>query len=121
MAAVAAALNLAANAIAGAIAEVSLHSDDPGVNGTANELTGGGYERDDSAAWNNASNGVASLNGTIQFNGPGTSSTNNAQYIGFWTTGGAQFLGSAQLSTPKTIGPGDTLTITAAPISVTAA
>lgn len=116
-----ASLTLAANAIKNAIAEVSLHSDNPGGEGTANELTGGGYTRDTSASWNNAVNGVASLNGTIQFNGPGTSSTNNAQYIGFWTTGGAQFLGSAQLSTPKTIGPGDTLTITAAPISVTAA
>lgn len=119
MAAHARALNLAADAIAGAIVEVSLHSGAPGTEGTANELSGGGYDRV-AADWSAASGGTAALSGTFQFSGPASSSADNAQYIGFWNSGGL-FLGSAQLSAPKTIGPGDTLTITAAPITVAAA
>lgn len=112
------ALNIAANAIADAVVKVSLHTTDGSTSGSG-ELTGGTYAKinTDTSKWGNASGGVCALSGTLVFNGPGGSSA--VTHLGFWATGDV-WLGSAKLSATKTIGPGDTLTITAAPISVAA-
>lgn len=105
-----AALNLAADGIATNVTSMTLHI----ANGT--QITGGDYAAK-TPTYSSASGGVAALSGPVVFDGPGTSAT--VTQIGLWN--GATLLGMASLSASKTIGPGDTLTITAAPISVTAA
>lgn len=108
-----AALNLAANGIAGAVTQLSLHSGDPGSSGTSNELSGGNYTREN-ASYNPASGGTADLSASVEFGGPASST--QVQYLGFWASG-PTFLGSVALSSAKTLTSDDTLTITAAPIT----
>ena len=47
MAATNTALNLAVAGLASQVVELSLHTGDPGGSGTANELTGGAYDREE--------------------------------------------------------------------------
>lgn len=110
-----AALARAANGLASTVTQFSLHTNDPGSNGTANEISGGAYERRP-VAYGTTSNGTASITGNVVFQGP--AGTPTVTHLGFWA--GSTFLGWSLLSAPKTIGTGDTLTITAAPITVTA-
>lgn len=120
MAAQTAALNLAADGIADGVTALSLHTTDGSTTGTG-EISGGSYTRaavTTDFTYGAASGGTAALSGSVVFDGadaPGDTVT----HLGFWA--GSTWLGSAELSTPKTIGPGDTLTITAAPITVSAA
>lgn len=108
------ALNLAANGIASNVTHLSLHTTNGGSTGTG-ELSGGSYARK-VPSYGTPSNGTVALSSSVQFDGPGSEAT--VQFLGFWN--GSTWLGSAQLSANKTIGPGDTLTITAAPITVSA-
>jgi len=127
MAAQTAALNHAADGIANKVGFLALYSDaaNPDLSsGTSGELSGGGYARASAAAtdfdYAAASSGTAALTGSVVFDGPASSTV--VRYLGFWSNDGTPvYLGSAQLSADKTIGPGDTLTITAAPITVSAA
>jgi hypothetical protein len=90
--------------------KISLHTADPGATG-ANEVTGGSYARL-SAGYNAASGGVCALAATLSFNGmPAVTVT----HIGLWdSTGTPKFLQGAALAASKTLGAGDTLSLTAA-------
>lgn len=119
MAAQEAALNLAADAIGDAVVEVSLHTTNGSTDGSG-EISGGTYDRlaTTTSTWSAPSGGTVTLVGTLEFNagtGPDT-----VTHLGFWAAGDT-WLGSAALSASKTISSGDTLTITAAPITVSAA
>lgn len=81
--------NARAEATAGLIVEVSLHTDDPGADGTANEVSGGGYSRQ-SPQFGSASDGTVGLTEPMEFSGPGETSV---EYAGLWGDGGA-FLGA---------------------------
>lgn len=118
MAAQEAALNLAADAIGDAITQVSLHTTDGSTDGSG-EITGGSYAKiaTDANKWGAPSGGTCALVGTLVFDA-GTG-PDLVTHLGFWA--GATWLGSAELSASKTISSGDTLTITAAPITVSAA
>ena len=113
MAATNTALNLAVAGLASQVTELSLHTDDPGGSGTANELTGGAYDREE-VTYGSPSNGTAEITTGVVFGGPAAPST--VTHIGFWDDN-STFLGSVTC-TNKTIGPGDTLTVTSAPITV---
>lgn len=62
---------------------LSLHSDDPGADGTLNELTGGdpAYARQ-SAVYNAAGSGERLLDADVTFDVPGDSTV---AYVGKWT------------------------------------
>lgn len=115
-----AALNLAADGIATNVTHLSLHSTGGGGAAGGNELTGGSYARRVEASghfsYATAGSGTAALTGSVVFQGPG--STVTVVELGFWN--GSTWLGSATLSASKSLGSGDTLTITAAPITVSA-
>lgn len=89
--------NVAANAVATAVAYLSLHSANPGPTG-ANELAGGtpAYARI-AVTWNGAVAGVAALNGDKTFNVPAGATV---AYVGAWSapTGGT-FYGSDDVTT----------------------
>lgn len=59
---------------------ISLHSGDPGVSGTANEVTGGGYARQP-ATFASAANGEKALSATVSFT---TSPSQAVTHLGFW-------------------------------------
>jgi len=81
--------NRRADATAALINECSLHSSDPGSNGTTAEWSGGGYTRV-APSFSAASGGVAGLSDPMDFSGePST----EANFMGFWA-GDGQFLGS---------------------------
>lgn len=86
-----AALNAAANGVAGVAAFMSLHSAAAGSGG-ANEVSGGGYVRK-AVTWNAASGAIASASGTpIAFDGPASSAVAE---IGLWSaSSGGTFYGS---------------------------
>ncbi len=89
-----AALNAGADAIAGVISHVSLHSADPGGTG-ANELTGGGYARQP-VTWGSATGTVVSPTGTLSFSG---TASQGVTHVGFWTAlSGGTWRGSAPLT-----------------------
>ena len=113
MAATNTALNLAVAGLASQVVELSLHTGDPGGSGTANELTGGAYGREE-VAYGSPSNGSVEITAAVTVEGPGREAT--VTHIGFWGES-TTFLGSVTC-TNKTIGPGDTLTVTSAPITV---
>jgi len=111
------ALERACDGIASTVVSLSLHTEEPGGSGTTGELSGGSYTRE-SVTY------AASVNGTADFTsdpvfGAGSSEA-TVTYVGFWATG-PTYLGSALLSASKTISGSDTLTLTSAPITVSAA
>ena len=73
------ALNIAADAVAGDIATVSLHSADPGDTGL-NELSGGSYARQ-SVTFDAATGGEAFVNNSPTFDVP---ADGTVAYLGFW-------------------------------------
>lgn len=88
-------LNTAVNAVKGQANYVSLHSADPGAAGD-NEITGGSpaYARK-SVSWGSATNGVASISASVQFDVP---SGVTITHFGFWTsTSGGTFVGGEAL------------------------
>lgn len=117
MAANTTALNQACDGIASTVAKLSLHYGDPGAAGTSNELSGGSYTKE-TVTYAAASNGTADFTSDPVFGAGSTEQT--VTTVGFWTVGDV-YLGSATLSSPKTISGSDTLTLTSAPITVSAA
>jgi len=81
--------NQRAEATAGLIVSVSLHTADPGAAGTDNEVSGSGYARQ-APSWGSASNGVVNLSAALAYTGPASTT---AAHAGLWGTG-PTFLGS---------------------------
>lgn len=108
-------LNVAADAVAGVVGFVSLHSANPGTNG-ANELTGGSpaYARK-AATWNAATGGNADSSNAPAFDVPAGA---DVAYVGFWSavTGGT-FYGSAAVTTESFASQG-TYTLNDADITI---
>lgn len=74
---------------------LSLHTGDPGADGTANEVSGGGYARV-AATFNAAASGERALNADVQFAGPASGA---ATHVGFWEDGAPDvFHGSVALT-----------------------
>lgn len=73
------------------VGALSLHSGDPGVNGTANEITGGSpaYARK-AATYNAAANGERLLSADVTFDVPACT----VAYVGKWSTTTGAFRGS---------------------------
>lgn len=59
---------------------LSLHSDDPGATGAANEVSGGGYARQ-SIAFDAAVDGERAMSTDVDFTTPASQSVT---YLGFW-------------------------------------
>ncbi|TDE02822.1 hypothetical protein [Jiangella asiatica] len=114
MAATEATLNIAADAVGAAVAQLSLHSADPGATG-ANELPlTGAYTREVPDYSGAAAGGVDDLAAPVTFGGPAVAT--NAGFLGFWAAGSV-WLGGVALTAAK---PGfidpDTLEVTSAPV-----
>jgi len=109
--------NAMLNALAALAARASLHSGDPGANGTANELTGGSpvYARK-AVAWATADVGNINLGGTAVFDVP---PAGVVLYVGFWNTGGTAYYGCA-LVTQETFGAQGIYTLTDADLNLNA-
>ena len=90
--------------------KVKLHTADPGASGTTAEVTGGSYVSQN-ATFSAASSGSSALSADVPFTGmPATTVT----HISIWDTAGTPlFLGGFALTTSKTVGAGDTFTLTA--------
>jgi hypothetical protein len=107
-----AALNAAANGIGDIAVQMSLHTADPGGTGT-NEVTGGGYARA-TINFNAASGAVAALPSTVSFTGPAAQAIT---HVGFWTSGGAAWLGSVVPTGDLAFNASGDLDVTAATIT----
>lgn len=102
-------LNRAADANASLINRVSLHTGDPGVDGTANELTVGtapGYARQ-VIAFDPAAAGIAVNDAAIEFLADG-GNWPEVTHMVFWTDP-ATFHGSQALNTARQINDGNTI------------
>jgi hypothetical protein len=115
---VAAAKNTMLNTLT--IDRLSLHSGDPGVSGTSNELTGGtpAYARK-AAVYNAASGGERLLSASVTFDVPAGASV---QYVGKWDYNGGTmvFHGSDQVTTEAFGAQGQyTVTATTSKVSLT--
>jgi hypothetical protein len=62
---------------------ISLHSGPPGTDGTANEVSGGGYSRQ-SCTFGSANNSEKALTSDVIFSTPANQSVT---HIGFWASG----------------------------------
>lgn len=115
MAAQTAALNIAADAVGAAVAELSLHSADPGGTGASELPTTGSYTREVPDYSGSAAGGEDDLATPVTFGGPGVAT--DATHLGFWGSAGATWLGGVALTSPKLgfVDP-DTLEVTSAPI-----
>lgn len=78
--------NLRANATADLVTHISLHSSDPGSDGS-NEVSEGGYSRL-VPNYDSANNGIADLNDTLSFDTP---ANQTVSHIGLWAS--STFLG----------------------------
>lgn len=93
----------------------SLHTADPGSNGTS-EVTGGSpaYARK-SITWAAPSNGSVATSANLVFDVPGSTTIS---YVGYWTAAtSGTFLGSRALDTPQTFATQGTYTMTSGNIS----
>lgn len=93
----------------------SLHTSDPGSNGTA-EVTGGSpaYSRE-AITWASPSNGSVSSSANLVFDVPGSTTIS---HIGYWTAAtNGTFLGSRALDTSQTFATQGTYTITSGNLS----
>ena len=97
------------NAMADAadLVTVGLHSDDPGADGTANEVSGGGYARQ-SATFGAASGGVRTLSEDVEFSGPASGAVT---WFSVWSTGGT-FLGASTLTGDQALNASGEYTLT---------
>lgn len=91
-----AAKNAALDAAGATCDLLSLHSGDPGVAGTSNEISGGSpaYARK-AATFDAAANGERALNADVTFDGP---SLQAVSWVGFWKNAGTVFLARAPLT-----------------------
>lgn len=105
--------NKAANALTPTL--LSVHSADPGANGTANEVVGTTRQ---SATFGTATNGVRSLTNEPVFEMPQGST---AAFLGVWDTEG-DFIGLRELPAPETFAnEGGELKVASGSIGITAA
>lgn len=94
---------------------VSLHTADPGTNGTS-EVTGGSpaYARK-SITWGSPASASVTSNANVVFDVPGSTTIN---HIGYWTAStSGTFLGSRALDTAQTFATQGTYTLTSGNIS----
>lgn len=75
---------------------LSVHTGDPGAAGTANEVSGNGYERQ-AATFAAAAGGERALSSAVQFAGP---ANEDAAYLGLWED--STFKGSIQITSGDT-------------------
>jgi hypothetical protein len=95
----------------------SLHTSDPGTNGTA-EVTGGSpaYARK-AITWGSPASGEVTSAAGITFDVPGTTTIS---YLGYWTAAtSGTFLGSRALDTPQTFATQGTYTISSGNLTET--
>ena len=105
--------DIALDAMVTEYAELSLHTANPGSSGT-NEVTGGGYAREE-VTWSPAADAVVAIQDPVQFEVPdGTTVT----HVGIWTSGGG-FRAAGALSTPERFGSSGTMSVTALSITFT--
>jgi hypothetical protein len=98
---------------------VSLHTDDEAETGAA-EMTGTGYARQ-AATFGAAVAGVTSTAGAVVFTNSGVIDWTEATHFGIWdAASGGNFLGGGELTTAKTVGPGDTATFAIGELTVVA-
>lgn len=76
------------------IDRMSLHSGDPGVNGTANEISGNGYTRQ-ACSFNAAAAGARVLGAAVDFVGP---ASQVVTWVGLWLNAGTVFKGAKALT-----------------------
>lgn len=97
---VAAAKNIMLDALT--VTSASLHSDDPGGAGTANELAGGSpaYARK-AVTFNAASAGARALSANVEFDAPAGSTV---AYVGYWDS--TTFRGSRSVTSEAFAGQG---------------
>lgn len=99
--------NLMLNGLTAGAAYASLHTADPGTNGTA-EVTGGSYTRE-ALSWAAAANGTAATNAQVVFDVPGGTTIT---HLGYWTAAtSGTFLGSRPLDASQTYSTAGTYTI----------
>lgn len=90
-------LNAGLAGMADIIAEVSLHSSNPGTSGT-DEIESGGYERQ-TPEWNAPSNASVSVDGILTFEVPGGGTV--VSWVGLWDPAGV-WLGGIELNASET-------------------
>lgn len=90
-------LNYGLDGMTAVIAEVSLHSADPGTSGT-DELAGGSYERQ-VPTFNAATSASAAIDSILTFEVPGGGTV--VSWVGLWDAADV-FLGGIQLNTSET-------------------
>lgn len=106
-----AALNLAADAVAGAVAEISLHTAEPDTSGS-DEVSGGSYARQ-TASYASASGGSADLSSSVTFDIPASTTVS---HYGLWDSTSA-FLGAEALASSQTFSSAGTYELTSAPVN----
>lgn len=85
--------------------KLSLHTGDPGVSGTSNEVAGGSYVRK-AITHNAASAGSSTIAATVSFTGMPACTVS---YCGYWTDEATpMYMGGGALTAAKNIGAGDT-------------
>lgn len=99
--------NLMLDGLTAGATYASLHTADPGTNGTS-EVTGGAYTRE-AITWAAAANGTAASSAQLVFDVPaGTTIT----HLGYWSAStSGTFYGSRALDTPQTYATAGTYTI----------
>lgn len=96
------------------LAQVSLHSADPGATG-ANLIAGGGKQ---AATFNAAGSSARALNADVNFTSLGASQA--VTHFGVWGTGGSTFMCGAALSGDQAANTAGEYTLLASGTSVTA-
>jgi hypothetical protein len=109
-----AALNGAADGVAGLAALMSLHNGDPGATG-ANEIAGGGYARQ-AVTWDPATGGIAAVDAVVSFAGTALQAIT---HVGLWTAAGAAWLGSDVPTGDLAFNAAGALDVTVATITAT--
>jgi hypothetical protein len=113
MALVSAGLNAMLSGLTSVASHVSLHTADPGTDGS-NEVTGGTYSRE-LADWDAPDAGTVTNDGAIVFDVP---SSTTITHVGYWSAGTAgTFYGSRPLDTEQTYATAGTYTIAAGNLS----
>jgi len=97
------------------LAQVSLHSDDPGTDGS-NLIAGGGKQ---AATFNAAASGERALNADVDFTGLGASQA--VTHFGVWGTGGTTFMCGAPLTGDQAANAAGEYSLKATTTKVTAA
>lgn len=109
--------------IAGGTAYVSLHTNDPGPTGTANEVSGNAYARVPVSGWVNVGTNptVAQNSGILTYPQATPSGWGTISHFGVWTAlSGGTFLGSGLMQTAKTVNANDTARFSAGQLTITA-